>query len=324
MNPEHPSFIPLQEQETSSNLEKWLSSELPKQYEEKAKALNELGLLEVLPECGEIGIVGIDGKEYPFPSEEQIKEEMLKNREVFETKMRQGFTELEITPFGLPLERLMHTARQSIFKHHKEGKLFGTKKNQDDESESLEPFEINEYEPLFVWEDLKDADTQGTLIYYPKKFSKNHQGLTKQELLDASKDSPFSGFTVYLREKDINIPGEGHGQTQEGRTQLEAGKSLKEYFTLLQTQAEYQHESGQTPEDWLTLFSTHLKKTNQVIDDYQWNGRYSYLFGSYYPVSDDMPRASWIRDAGQAGLGGYGPGDLSLGAGVRSVVRIGT
>ncbi|MBU1167025.1 hypothetical protein KKC60_01285, partial [Patescibacteria group bacterium] len=256
MPPETPPFIPKQEQEKSFDLETWLSSELHEQYEEKAKALNELGLLEILPECGEIGIVGTDGKECPLPSEEQIKAEILKTpetKELFETKMKQGFTELEITPFGLPLERLIDVAKRSILKHHKEGKLFATKKNQDDESEPLEPLELDENEPFYVWEELKDADTNGALVYYPKEFSKNHQGQTKQELLEDSKDSPFSGFNVYLREKDINIPREGQGQIQGGRSQLETGKSSEDYPNLLQAQQEYQHESGQTLEDWLTL-----------------------------------------------------------------------
>ncbi|MBU1118561.1 hypothetical protein KKH43_01615 [Patescibacteria group bacterium] len=320
MNPEHPSFTPPQEQEKLSNLEKWLSSELHKQYEETAKALNELGLLEILPECGEIGIVGTDGKEYPLPSEEQIKEEMLKNREVFETKMSQGFTELEITPFALPLERLIDVAKKTILKHYKEGKLFGTKENPDDESEPLELLKLDEDKPFLLWEGLKDADTQGTLIYYPEEFSKNHQGLTKQELLEASKDSSFSGFNVYLREKDINTPEKG--KTQGGRTRLGSGKSSEGYLQALQTQQEYQQESGQTPEDWLTLFSTHLKKTNQVIDEYHVSAKYNRLIGSYHPASKGVPIAGWNNNDRQAFLYRSNLGHSFLSFGARSAVRI--
>ncbi|MBU1119326.1 hypothetical protein KKH43_05585 [Patescibacteria group bacterium] len=319
---ETPSFIPPQEQETPSNLEKWLSSELPKQYEEKAKILNELGLLEILPECGEIGIVGIDGKEYPLPSEEQIKEEILTNREVFETKMKQGFTELEITPFALPLERLIHTTKETILKHHKEEKLFGTMKNQEDESEPLEPLELNEDEPLFVWEEFKDADTNGTLAYYPKEFSENHQGFTKQELLDASRETPFPGFNVYFREKDVNLREDRKRQMQENRRQFDIGKSSEEYLKILQTQEEYQSEHGQTPEDWFTLFLTHLKKTNQVIDDAQGNGSDNLLIGSYSSASGNVGNVGWSRLFRQSSLSGYGSEVQDSNSCVHTVVRI--
>ncbi|MBU1119322.1 hypothetical protein KKH43_05565 [Patescibacteria group bacterium] len=324
MNPEHPSYLPPQEQETLSNLEKWLSSELPKQYEEKAKILNELGLLEILPESGEIGIVGIDGKEYPFPSEEQIRAEIFKNpetKELFETKMNQGFTELEITPFGLPLERLIDAAKKTILKHYKEGTLFGTRKNQDDESEPLEPLKLDENVPLSIWEELKDADTTGELIYYPQEFSKNHHGKTKQELLDASRNSLFPGFNVYLREKDINIPQGGQGKTQGNRKQLEAGKSSEEYLKILQTQEEYHHESGQTSEDWLTLFTTHLEKTNQVIDNEE-EGCSDRLIGSYNFVTKSVPDAYWDCIDRHVLLDWDAPTVHDPSGGVRTVVRI--
>ncbi|MBU1118559.1 hypothetical protein KKH43_01605 [Patescibacteria group bacterium] len=322
MNPENPPFIPKQEQEKSFDLETWLSSELHEQYEETAKTLNELGLLEILPECGEIGIVGTDGEEYPLPSEEQIKAEILEHKELFETKMKQGFTKIEITPFGLPLERLIDAAKRSILKHHKKGKLFGTRKNPEDESEPLEPLELDENELINVLDNRSNADTAEAFVYYPKEFSENHQGFTKPELLDASEKTPFPGFSVYLREKNTNIPREGQGQTQGGRKQLEAGKSSEEYLKILQTHEEYQNESGQTLEDWLTLFATHLKKTNQVIDDYQGNGTYNRLIGSYHSSSGDVRGAAWDRDDQRIIVSWDFPTSHGSDTSVRPVVRV--
>ena len=63
------------------DFEQWLELELPKQYEEKVKILNKLGILEILPEAKEFGIVGIDGKEYPMPEMEEIKDSLEKNKE---------------------------------------------------------------------------------------------------------------------------------------------------------------------------------------------------------------------------------------------------
>ncbi|MBU1167028.1 hypothetical protein KKC60_01300, partial [Patescibacteria group bacterium] len=103
----------------------------------------------------------------------------------------------------------------------------------------------------------------------------------------------------------------------------ETGKSSKDYLNLLQAQQEYQHESGQTLEDWLTLFTTYLKKTNQVISDYKGNGNYSRLIGSYHPASGKVLVAYWYRDSRWAGLNGDFSSFRDSGAGACPAVRIG-
>lgn len=47
---------------------------LNNQYEIQKKILSEVGILEILPESHSFGIVGIDGKEYPFPKYKEILE----------------------------------------------------------------------------------------------------------------------------------------------------------------------------------------------------------------------------------------------------------
>jgi len=170
------------------NFEKWLELELPKQYEEKVKILNKLGILEILPEAKEFGIVGIDGKEYPIPEMEEIKDKIEKNKEMFETKMKQGFTDLNIIPFGTELSKLIKIMEKTILKHHKEGKLFTAKKNLEDESEPLQKLELYadcetnpDHSPVDVWKEGYDkADTEGKLVYYPQEFSENHQAKLKE------------------------------------------------------------------------------------------------------------------------------------------------
>jgi hypothetical protein len=124
------------------NLERWLSSELPKQYEIKAKILNKNGLLDILPKASEKGLVSIDGQECPFPELKAIEAAIRINPELFNKKMEQGFTELEITPFGLPIETLAKTVEKAIVRYHKEGKLFSARKNPNDSTEKQIPLEL--------------------------------------------------------------------------------------------------------------------------------------------------------------------------------------
>ena len=314
---ENPTF---EQKEKPFDLENWLALEFKTQYETKAKILNRLGLLEILPEKQEIGILGIDGKEYPFPEMEVIEQEFRKNKELFETKMAQGFTELEITPFGMPLNRLIETLKQQLLKHSREGKLFHTKKNQTDSNETLKPFALDDENPLNVWDKYVGADENGELVYDAKEFSQNHQGKTKLQMIDSQESSP--GFLITLREKNLNIPRECKGEMKNGRKQLETNKTPREYLQMILSQEMYQGELGQTPEEWLTEFLTHLEQTNQVIDDWQENGSASFQLGGYFHASDGVPYCVSVRDHRRAYLDGVDPGSRLGSVGVRSAVRV--
>jgi len=293
------SKLETKEQE-SFNFEKWLELELPKQYNEKVKILNKLGLLEILPEAKDIGIVGIDGKEYVLPEMEEIQEKLEKNKEIFETKMKQGFTDINIVPFGLPLQKLINTMEKTILKHHQEGKLFAVRKNIEDENETLEKLELDTDKPVYQWEGYEKADTEEKLVYYPKEFSKeNHQGQTKRDILNKANE----GFIITLQEKSPNIPGEDDKpEIIGGRERLRANKTPDEYLKLLQTEEQYQNEQGQTPEEWITKFLTTLKKHNQAIDDYEGNSKASFQLGAYFSSSDVVPDCLWSRDSRRARL----------------------
>jgi hypothetical protein len=288
------------------NFENWLSLELPKQYDEKVKILRKLGLLEVLPDAKDYGIIGIDGKEYVLPEMEEIREAIEKNKEVFETKMKQGLTDLNIVPFGSPLEKLIKIMEKTIIKHHQEGKLFTAKKNLEDENEPLQKLELHpdceinpEHSPLYVWkEGYKNADTENKIVYYPQEFSGNHQGQTKREILSKTK----RGFIITLHEKNPNIPKENANEIINGRKRLEANKTSNDYLKMLQTEKQYQNEQGQIPEEWISKFLTTLEKYDQVIDDYNGNGKASFQVGAYFLSSDDVPYCYWDRDNRRARL----------------------
>ena len=325
--------------------------ELEKQYQAQKEIFQKTGILERFSN-GELGIKGIDDQEYPFPELPDIFKMMRENKEILKIKSEQGFKNLLITPFGMKLGDLAYKYGQAILKHHQAGKLFATKKNQDDPSEPLKPLELDEGQPLWMWDGYADADRSGELVYRPKQLPtqseapdrdqrrQKSQGKTKKELLEQEKTGPEgqaygAGWDIQLIEDLPNIPRKDQGQTVGGRPQLDtAGTSLEkyiqkgetvsspqEYLKAIQNEPIYAHEQGMTPEDQLAYAILHLEQTDQVIDDWRGNGSLSYQLGSYF-LSGRVPIAVWRRGYRQAYLYGYDPGNRNDDYGVRSGVRV--
>ncbi len=281
------------------------------------KILSKLGILETFPDSKQLGIRGIDGKEYPVPKPEEIVKLLEANKEMLLPKMEQGFTKLVMEPFAYSFDALSEKYKRAILKHHKEGKLLATKEKPADPDE---PLALDENQPLWRWEDgYNHCDTENKLVYFPKEFSKNHGGQTKKELLES--DAP-SGFNIWLVEDMPNIPREGKGKEVGKRHQLEANKTPAEYLKLFQTKPEYKNESGLTPEADIMYALTLLEETNQVTNDYQGKGSLSYQVGGYFPASGYVPSSYWGRGSRRAGLGGGYPAGRDSDCGVRAGVRV--
>ncbi len=305
----------------NSSLDYWLATEFRTEYDRQYRILNRLGLLDILPKSGEAGLIGIDNKEYPIPSKEALEQEIKRNREVYETKLAQGFTQIQLTPFAIPLDNLINTLETSLKTHDKQGKLLGTKANPEDPDE---PQKLDTNEPMYVWDEWRGSDKSGECVYYPASFDENnHGGHTKAQILEAQAELPLAGWNMLLVEPNKNIPRENKGKTIGKRKQLEANKTPTEYLKLLQTDPQYQSEQGLTNEDWLTMFMTHLEETNQVIDDWQGKGSACYLTGSFKPSSRSLGYGYWYRDVGRAYLCGGDPGFRVGGSGSRSAVGVG-
>jgi hypothetical protein len=87
-------------------------------------------------------------------------------------------------------------------------------------------------------------------------------------------------------------------------------------------EGQYKNEFGTTPEEWLMQAITMLEEKNQVIDDYQGNGKITYNTGGYFPASGDVPYAYWFRDNRQANLDRNVPTFRDDYFGARSAVRV--
>jgi len=286
--------------------------DLKTQYDNQKELLQQSGLLETLT-TGELGIKAVDGKEYLFPTKQELGKQLRENKEFFHQKAEQGFKRMLIVPRGLPLSKLIETYKQTLLTKHQAGQLFQITNG------TQEAVDLNTEEPVWVWDKLIDADINGTLVYDPKEYSaENHQGKTKQQILEER-----GGFEVILVEDNPTIPRKGTNQTINGRKRLEAYQSPKQYQEILKTDPQYQGEQGLTPEAWLTLAIQHLQETGTVLDDWN-NGTDSacYNINSYLPVSGCVPLFYWVRSYRRAFLNGVHSDDRDSGSGFRPTVRI--
>jgi len=309
----------------NSSLDYWLATKFREDYNRQYQILNRLGLLDILPESGEMGIIGIDNKEYPIPDKETIEQEIRRNREVYETKLSQGFTKIQLTPFAIPLDILIATLEQRLKEHHKQGKLFTTKEKSEDPDEQLD---LNINQPVYVLDEWRGSDKNGQCKYYPTSFDKNNcGGHTKAEILKAQEGSPLAGWSVLLIEPNMNISRQGQGKTIGNRKQIEANQTPIDYLKQLQTDPQYANEQGLTNEDWLTILITYLEETNQVIDDPQGRGSASFLAGSFNLFSGLfsglLGYGRWFRAGRQASLFRYDPRFQPSINGLRSAVGVG-
>ncbi len=287
MSFEHPSS-----ETPSSTHETFLLSEIPRQFKQQVESLRATGLLEpimgaeddLVMELQE-GIIGMDGKAYKLPSQEDIIKHF--SAEKYREKIEQGFTKLLIVPFGYPLATIQARYVEALLRHHKAGTLLDKDGNRLD---------LDESHPLYVWEELDKSDETGDMVYYPKQFDMaNHGGKTKQELLN-NQNQPFLGFHILLIKPDLTIPRQGHAKTPGTRIDLAANKSSEEYLEIIQTQPQYRQEQGMTLEDSFILALTTLHETSRVIDDNENTiDSLNFNIGNFHTPSGLVPSSGWCR-----------------------------
>jgi hypothetical protein len=269
------------------------------EYARCAAELEGAGILTLLPESESAGVIGIDGKEYPFPTWEQVVELFEHNRELVGRKIPQGFNRLELTPLAMPTSLLIEQMKAAIIKHAAEGKIYQTRRSPSD---PLIPVRVNTEKQVWVWETLTQALDTDDLVYFPQEYSSNPGGQTKLEAVHNGRICAVPGWSVGLVESFPVMLEQGQGQTLGGRRQLEIGSSPREYLQTLQTEP-YQGETGQTLEDFIMRFITRLETANEVSNDVQDNNAL-WCLGQYLKIdwAELEPTGRWHRVVGRARL----------------------
>ena len=270
-------------------------------------------------------MIGIDGNGYPVPTQEQLQEVSTSNEELVDRKMRQGFTQLQLTPIAMPAPQLIDRAKTAVLRHAAAGNIIQTKQNSTDADISVR---VNTGDPIWIWDRVRQALDTPQLVYFPQAYAdRNHQGFTKEEVMQKTSFCAVPGWSVGLIEPISIMPQHGQGKVIGGRKQLEEYSTPREYLRTLSTET-YQGETGWTPEDFLTHFITQLETTNQVSHDrHQSNALW--LLGAYMPNSmpnaEIVPVGYWDRDAGQRmRLSAHRTGNRLRNWVARSTVRLGT
>lgn len=293
---------------------------LKEQYFSQIKVLRDSDILEKLPQSKKEGVIGIDGKEYPIPTYEEIIERLRGSEKfaVLEKKFEQGFVKFQITPFALPLAVLIACYKRALLKTHREAGIQST----DDTV-----LDLKTEDPLYVWVDLINCDKPNRpavkqmeygVTDYDGQTKDGRGGSFKRELLQ-NRDNAWQ---FSLIEDLPDLPAEDHGQTIVGRKQFEANKTPKEYLEILIGKPgepnPHQGESGQTPESALITWLTYIQEKKQAIDDYLVKGKANWLVGSR--LSGSVPVFYWSRVDCRPGLGRRDPGSQYPDAGFRPEV----
>lgn len=270
-----------------------------REYARCVVGLERAGILMALPKSERMGVVGVDGEEYPVPTREEVVELFARNGELVGVKLGQGFDRLEFTPMAMSVAGLIERMEAAIVRHGAERRIYQTRRSPDD---ALVPVRVNREKHVWVWETLREALDGEKLAYFPQEYSSEHGGLTKVEASHDGRICGVAGWSVGLVESTPVMPRQGEGKTLGGRRQLEIGSSPREYLGTLKMEA-YRGETGRTVEDFITRFVTHLETADEVSNDVD-DGNALWCLGQYMKIAyaEVVPTGRWHRKIGRVRL----------------------
>lgn len=239
------------------------SAEFARQYHEQVSLLLNAGILKDLGN-GQKGIVGIDGVSYPLPDMITVRNEILKKKDIFETKFSQGFNKLLLVPYAMPLRQLYDGYKQEFSKSL--GDIDNSTQKVDRTDYVLRTSIPQGLDQVFRGNfALLNGDVDGTLAYYPKEFSENHGGKTKQEILSQKRqDGVLPGWNIVFVEDVDQIP-EWSDKPIGGRLPICKDQTIDGALEKLK-EPQYQSESGLTPEDALFFALDTLARKKKLAD----------------------------------------------------------
>jgi len=269
------------------------------QYAHCISVYKSAGIIIHLQKSNCFGVIGIDGKEYPIPTFENVKELFIQNKDLICKKIPQGFSHLELTPLANPINVLIDLMKKSILKHAEKGLIYQTRKSASD---PLIPIKVNKEKQVWIWDTLMQVIDSDELIYFPQEYSNNCSGYTKSEVINNGRFCAIPGWSVGIVESLSIMNQKGQGKTLGYRKQLEIGFSPREYLKILQNKR-YEGETGKTLEDFITRFIYHLETTNEISNDRYDNNAF-WCLGQYVRIkyAELVPTGWWHRIYGRVRL----------------------
>jgi len=293
-------------------------------YFHQIEILSKRGILTLLPRSRSLGVIGFDGREYPLFPPEELGKLYVCNKKLIDWKMKQGFTQLLLTPMAMSTPQILGLVRDAIWEHAQEGKIFRRKQSLSDPEVLAR---VNKEKPVWIWKRLQQTLDTSQLIYFPRAYSpSNHQGLNKEEVIRDRNFCAFPGWSVGLIEPFPKVAGKSKGKAIGGRKSLEEYCAPRDYLQTL-NKPEYQGETGWTPEDFLIHFLIFLDVFNLVSHDRN-EGNALWLLGVYLPEllpkAELVPVGYWDGNTGKLCLSAHRTGNRLQGWVGRTIVRLGT
>ncbi|MEI6090911.1 MAG: hypothetical protein WCR42_10695 [bacterium] len=270
--------------------------EIENEYIRCYDILNRSGILSLLTNSNSVGVIGIDGNEYPIPTKEQVIELFENNDALVSEKIAQGFNQMELTPMAMSLPNLFDLLKSLIIRYSIEGNIYQTRCRAID---PFVPVRINSEKQVWIWDTLKQAIETEEIVYFPRNYSANHQGLIKLDVINNSRFCAVPGWSVGLVESYAKMSEQGLGERLGGRRQLDIGNSPREYLQILESDV-YNGETGKTLEDFIIKFITRLEEKNEVSND-RYDNNSMWCLGQYIKIKygECVPTGWWNRDFGR-------------------------
>jgi hypothetical protein len=215
------------------------------QFESEIKVLNETGVLQLLPDSGEIGIVSIDEEECPLPTfEDLLKRITPELLDILEERASLGFTRFVLVPFAMPLN-------EQIARYERMRNIF--------EKAVLADVE---------WRyQRRDPDVKGEIdqafIYNPTEEGLGQFGRRGNEISGLSKRDMIKqqGPWHFILTMDVDVPA------NEFRPYFEEGSSAKEVVWSTEKDARYRGESGMNLEEYFAWANTILTEKKLPLNN---------------------------------------------------------
>jgi hypothetical protein len=214
-----------------------------KEYTRCITVLNRTGILTILPKSKSFGVIGIDRKEYPIPTLEQVAELFAQNRALVARKVLQGFNRLELTPLALPTPILIDRLKSAILNHAAGGNIYQTKRSP---SAPLISVRVNKEKQIWIWDTLSKVLDTNILIYFPQEYSSNHQGQTKKDVINNPRICAIPGWSVGLGESLPIMPQPGKGKTIGGENSSNSVILLEDIYNICRRN----HIKGKAEKPW--------------------------------------------------------------------------